>query len=177
MARLTKRAQAAIQEALSLNAPIEKAGLGVDLVEVDRMKVILERTPTFAEKVFSDGEREYCESKPNPAMHYAARFAAKEAVVKALGCGFAEGISCKDIEVERDKSGRPVLRLSGNALEIAEEMGVLDFPISLSHTQDHAIACAIAITKGVKAQAEKRREPEAELAEQFKDARKMLDSI
>ncbi len=177
MARLTKKAEAAIQEALSLNTPLEQAGLGIDLVDVDRMRAILARTPSFSEKVFSEDERTYCEGKADPAMHYAARFAAKEAVVKALGAGFTQGIACKDIAVAKDKAGKPYLTLAGNAQKIAQDLGITAFPISLSHTKEYAIACAIAITNGVKAQTEAKRDSEAELAQQFKEVRKMLDVL
>ena len=100
MAR-SKKAQAAIDDALSISQAQSSVGLGVDLVEVDRMERILARTPSFKAKVFSEGERVYCDRQKRPAMHYAARFAAKEAVVKALGCGFTDGVSVRDVEVRR----------------------------------------------------------------------------
>ncbi|MFR4802503.1 MAG: holo-ACP synthase [Eggerthellaceae bacterium] len=78
-------------------------GLGVDIVEIARMRRVMERTPSFAAKVFTEGERAYCESKANPTTHYAARFAAKEAVCKALGSGIlVDGMRMTDVEVVRD---------------------------------------------------------------------------
>ena len=78
-------------------------GLGVDIVEIERMRRILDRTPSFAHKVFTDAEQDYCNREGNPATHYAARFAAKEAVCKALGTGIlASGIGMRDVEVVRD---------------------------------------------------------------------------
>ena len=152
-------------------------GLGVDIVEIERMERILERRPAFAEQVFSPEEREYCNGKANPATHYALRFAAKEAVVKALGTGFAEGIWVHDIEVERNKKGRPSVKLSGRALEVAEEQGVRELSLSLSFTRTDAVACAMAVTDSSVRASEKRKDPMEELARQFKETRKMLDEL
>lgn len=176
MAR-SKKAQAAIEGALSLDQAASSVGLGVDMVEVARMDAILARTPTFASKVFSEGERAYCESKAHPAMHYAARFAAKEAVVKALGLGFTSGISVRDVEVVRTEEGRPEVVLSGRARQIADEMDVTDIPLSLSHTATDAIACAMALTADAARKREPKMTPVEELARQFKGARAMLDEL
>lgn len=92
----------AVEDAAAASLPIDGAvGLGVDIVEIARMKKILERTPSFARKVFSCEECCYCEDTAMPEVHFATRFAAKEAVVKALGCGFTRGIGVRDIEVKR----------------------------------------------------------------------------
>ena len=152
-------------------------GLGVDIVEIDRMKRLLVRTPSFAERVFSPEERAYCDKMANPATHYALRFAAKEAVVKALGTGFSEGIGVRNIEVERAKNGRPFAKLSGRALEIAESQGVRELSISLSYTHTDAVACAMAVTDAAVRASEKRKDPMEELARQFKDVRGMLDEL
>lgn len=152
-------------------------GLGIDIVEIDRMRRILARTPAFAERVFSEEERAYCDSMSNPATHYALRFAAKEAVSKALGTGFSEGIGVRDIEVQRAKNGRPSARLSGRALEIAEEQGVRELSISLSYTHTDAVACAMAVTDSAVRASEKRKDPMEELAKQFKEVRGMLDEL
>ena len=152
-------------------------GLGVDIVEIDRMKRLLVRTPSFAERVFSPEERAYCDKMANPATHYALRFAAKEAVVKALGTGFSEGIGVRDIEVERAKNGKPIAKLSGRALEIAEEQGVRELSISLSYTHTDAVACAMAVTEASVRASEKRKDPMEELAKQFKEVRGMLDEL
>lgn len=152
-------------------------GLGVDIVEIERMKGILSRVPSFAERVFSPEERAYCDKKSNPATHYALRFAAKEAVVKALGTGFADGIGVRDIEVERARNGRPVVKLSGRALEIANEQGVRELSISLSYTHTDAVACAMAVTDSAVRASEKRKDPMEELSKQFKEVRGMLDEF
>ena len=152
-------------------------GLGVDIVEVERMKRILERTPSFAERVFSPDERAYCDRMASPATHYALRFAAKEAVVKALGTGFADGIDVRDIEVVRAKSGRPIAKLSGRAQQIAREQGVRELSISLSYTHTDAVACAMAVTEASVRASEGRKDPMEELAKQFKEVRGMLDDL
>lgn len=159
-------------------APIDgQVGLGVDIVEIERMKRILGRTPRFRERVFTEGERAYCDKKPASEVHYATRFAAKEAVVKALGTGFSQGISPRDIEVKRNAKGRPYVALSGKARQVADAAGVRELPISLSFTHAEAVACAMAITEDSVRAAEQRVDPMAELAQQFKEARSMLDEI
>ena len=152
-------------------------GLGVDIVDIARMRRILERTPSFARKVYSDEERAYCLDKATPEVHFATRFAAKEAVVKALGTGFSGGIGVRDIEVRRTSKGRPYVVLSGRAKEVARELGVRELPISLSYTHTEAVACAMAITEASVRAAEERVNPMAELARQFKEARGMLDEL
>lgn len=150
-------------------------GLGVDIVEIERMRRILERTPSFARKVFTEAEQAYCNAKTLPAMHYAARFAAKEAVCKALGTGIlVDGMRMQDVEVVRDSRGKPAVKLHGTTAEIAREQGVLDIPLSLTYTHSVAVANAVAITQ---AEQEKHRDAKAELAAQFKEVRGMLDEL
>ena len=155
----------------------DQVGLGIDVVEIARMKAILSRSPSFAGKVFSEGERAYCDKTSSPETHYATRFAAKEAVLKALGTGFSRGIRPRDVEVNRTSKGRPYVALHGRAKEVAAEMGVRELPISLSYTHSEAVACAMAITEDSVRAAEERADPMAELAQKFKDARAMLDDI
>ncbi len=152
-------------------------GLGVDIVEIERMRKILKRSPAFAGKVFSDGERAYCDATSQPEIHYATRFAAKEAVLKALGTGFSEGIGVRDVEVCRTSKGRPYAVLSGRAREVAQELGVRELPLSLSFTHTDAVACAMAITESSVRVQEERRDPMEELSRQFKEARAMLDDL
>jgi len=152
-------------------------GLGVDIVEIDRMRDALARRPRMKERIFSEEERAYCEKRNRPEIHYAMRFAAKEAVLKALGTGFS-GVRFRDVEVVRDERGRPVPKLSGRAAEIAEAAGVVEMHLSLSFTHANAVASAVAITESMRP----RRAPEVEtqqqrLAASFKDARAMLDEI
>ncbi len=152
-----------------------RVGLGVDIVEIARMRRIVERSPAFVRKAFSEGERAYCEGKMNPEVHYATRFAAKEAVLKALGVGFSQGIGVRDVEVGRTSKGRPFAILHGRAKEYADERGVLEVPLSLSFTHYEAVACAMAITKDSVRVADERIDPMEELAKQFKEARTILD--
>lgn len=176
MAR-SKRVQAALDEAMGTKVVEGQVGLGVDIVEVSRMRDVLKRTPAFSRRAFSEAEQDYCNKTADPAVHYATRFAAKEAVVKALGTGFSDGVGVRDIEVRRAKNGRPFAVLSGNAKRIASDMGVREVPISLSYTATDAIACAIAITEASIQAGEKRVDMAEELSRQFKEARGMLDEL
>jgi holo-[acyl-carrier protein] synthase len=114
-------------------------GIGIDLVEVPRIREMLEKHgQRFKERTFTAAEIAYCDGCAEPAMHYAARFAAKEAVAKALGTGiWADGVSWTDIEVLREASGKPVIILHGMAKEHAGEATCL---VSLTHTCDLAMA-------------------------------------
>lgn len=152
-------------------------GLGVDLVNIARMERILARSPRFKERVYSAEERAYCDRSGRPAAHYATRFAAKEAVLKALGTGFSQGIAPSDVEVVRQGKGRPTVRLYGRARMAADAAGVRDIPLSLSFTHTDAVACAMAITDSSVRAADERRDPMQELAQQFKETRSLLDEI
>jgi holo-[acyl-carrier protein] synthase len=119
-------------------------GIGTDLVEVDRVqRAAGRRGRAFLERVFTPGEIEYCETQHHPFESYAARFAAKEAFLKALGTGQRDGISWKDMDVTRDGRGRPALVLNGRALELAERHGVGKIFVSLSHSRSHATAMVV----------------------------------
>ena len=155
----------------------ENVGLGVDIVDIERMRKILARSKSFSRLVFSADEQEYCEKTSSPETHYALRFAAKEAVVKALGTGFSEGIGVLDIEVRRNAKGRPYVVLRGAAKDIAAKRGVRDIPISLSYTHTEAVACAMAITDSSRKAAEERVDPMEELTRKFKETRSMLDDL
>lgn len=115
------------------------AGVGIDLLEIERLERALARRPRLAERVFTAAEREYAAARARPARHLAARFAAKEAVVKALG--LAGGFGLREIEVIAGKP--PQVRLSGRAAEAAAGR---DVKISLTHSRDFAAAVAIADT-------------------------------
>ena len=155
-----------------------EARIGVDIVDINRMERILERTPAFATRVFTDEERAYCDATPRPAAHYACRFAAREAVLKALGTGFSQGIGRKDVSVARDQSGRPVAVLAGRAAEVAAEQGVVEMAISLSFTADLAIANAMAIPAEARPQPKEDKESEKmRIARSFKEARTILDDL
>jgi holo-[acyl-carrier protein] synthase len=120
-------------------------GIGIDQCEVRRMRRMLEVSPDeFVENVFLPAEIEYCTPKHRPAEHFAARFAAKEAVVKALAAGGAEGAFWQDIEVVRAANGRPRVELRGRLRAVAARLGVRTIHISLTHTTDLGAAVAIA---------------------------------
>lgn len=176
MAR-SKKAQAAADFTMSLQVPLEQVGLGVDIVEIERMRAILKRTPTFRQRIFSEDECEYCDKKADPAKSYAARFAAKEAVLKALGCGFSEGIGYHDVEVVVDDKGKPSVELYGRAIDLYDDNEITEIALSLSHTEADAIACAIALTRGSAIQPQEKVDSMTQLARNFKEARAMLDSI
>ena len=150
------------------------AGLGVDIVEIDRFALAIERTPRIKQRVFTEDERWYCEHKPKPEVHYALRFAAKEAVWKALGSGFS-GLRFSDVEIARDDRGRPIAKLSGHAQEIANEQGVIEIHLSLSFTHTTAVASAVALTQKARPKKEEKRDPRQEIAQSFKELRSMLD--
>ena len=122
-------------------------GHGIDLVEVSRIAELLERHgERFLERCFTAAERGYSDaSVKRREEHLAARFAAKEAVLKALGTGWRDGIAWTDIEVVRRPSGQPLVQLSGEAQKVATALGAVEWHVSLSHTQTHAIASVIAM--------------------------------
>ena len=115
--------------------------IGVDIIEVARIREVLLRTPRFRERVFTAAERAYCDSRGAvAAQHYAARFAAKEAALKALKSGWRGGISWHDIEITSLDSGAPVLILNGEVKRLMESSGATAAHLSMSHTSEHAIA-------------------------------------
>lgn len=116
------------------------AGVGVDVMEIRRFAAALERRPRLAERCFTDAERDYCEAKPFPPQHFAARFAAKEAVGKALGTGMTRW---RDCEVVRGR-GAPTIRLGGIYAARAAALGITRVHVSLTHGKDDAIAFAVA---------------------------------
>jgi len=115
-------------------------GIGIDLIEISRVKRAIEN-PNFVQRVFTPAERVYCDSRGRQgAASYAARFSAKEAVMKALGTGLAGGGTWQDIEVLPDEMGKPVLQLSGVFLQLAQQLKVAKIFVSLSHCQKYATA-------------------------------------
>ena len=114
---------------------------GIDIVEVYRIAETMARTPRFTERVFTSAEREYCDLRGVvSAQHYAARFAAKEAALKALQTGWRGGISWQDVEISARESGAPYLIFTGHVLEVFEKFGATQTHLSMSHTTQHAIA-------------------------------------
>ena len=122
-------------------------GIGVDLAEVNRIRDALERPDTgrrFRDRVFTAGEQAYCERRRGKYESYAARFAAKEAVMKALGRGWSREIGWANIEVVRERGGRPTIRLHGPTAAFAARLGVRRIALALTHTAATAMAEAIA---------------------------------
>ena len=120
--------------------------LGVDLAEVSRIENMIDaHADRFLERCFTERERAYCDANPKRrAEHYAARFAAKEAVLKALGTGWSEGIAWTDVEIVRPPDGAPTVELHHAALRTAEELGVTGWRLSMTHAAGLAVANAIA---------------------------------
>lgn len=119
-------------------------GIGTDLAEVHRIRESIGRFgDRFLNRIYSQAERRYCESKANSYERFAARFAAKEAGMKAIGTGWRRGVTWLDFEVVNESSGRPTLKLSGKAKEIAENLGVRRISISLTHTADNSFAIVV----------------------------------
>ncbi len=117
-------------------------GLGVDLADVDRVERVLGKYPRFAERCFTEHEREYAFRFANPARRFAARFAGKEAVMKSMGTGWRR-IRWTDIEITG--GGKPTVRMSGNAMRRAEMLGVTEVMVTITHTDTSALVMAIAV--------------------------------
>lgn len=120
-------------------------GLGTDLVEVDRFRLAMQRRGArLGERLFSDDEREYAYRQKDPAKSLAARFGAKEAVMKAMGVGLWK-FKLRDVEVVRQRGGAPKVALYGRAAEMASDRGVTTWHLSLTHTETTALAVAVAL--------------------------------
>ena len=119
-------------------------GVGIDIVETARINHSLERFgERFLHRIFTAGEIEYCQSMKFPARHFAARFAAKEAVSKAFSTGIGKSMGWRDVDVHRYASGQPFVVLEGGAKAMAADRGVAKVWISLSHTEHHAVATIV----------------------------------
>jgi holo-[acyl-carrier protein] synthase len=125
---------------------VEIVGLGVDICEIARMERALARHPTMRERVFTPAEIAYCDAKARPAESYAGRFAAREAVIKALG-GY-RGKRWQDISVVRAPSGAPSIALEGNAKRRADGSGITDVLVAITHEKTNAVAFAVAVSRG-----------------------------
>ncbi len=119
-------------------------GIGVDAVEIDRFRRSLERTPSMKSRLFTSEELEYVEPHVDPTASLAARFAAREAVMKAMGVGLG-AFEFHDVWVQRAESGRPTLAVTGRARQIANELGITAWHLSITHTDSTAIAYVIAV--------------------------------
>lgn len=118
-------------------------GIGCDIISISRIKRAIDRNPALAERLFTPHELVCCSQKANPAQSYAARFAAKEAVLKALGTGWAQQLSWQEIEIFNNELGSPEIKLQGKAQKRAETLGATRCLLSLSHDADLAIAYVI----------------------------------
>jgi holo-[acyl-carrier protein] synthase len=119
-------------------------GIGIDVIQNDRIHDSVQRFgDRFLNRIYTEGEIEYCKKCNQPEIHYAARFAAKEAAFKALGTGWAAGVKWKDVEIERLPSGKPELHLHGEALARATAAGAKRFHVSLTH--DQLVSCAVVV--------------------------------
>lgn len=123
-------------------------GIGIDLVENIRMEKIVKKWgPKFISRIFSEKEIEYCSKHANSAIHYSARFAAKESFLKSLGIGLGKGVKLSDIEVVNDKNGKPSLSLCEEAKTQVEKRKIIKIHLSLTHTKKYSTAIVILETK------------------------------
>ena len=121
-------------------------GIGIDVVEVDRIETAIAKLgDAFLERLFTQAERAYCEKQKRPALHFAARFAAKEAVSKALGTGIGGQAGWLDMEVVRGESGAPKMAFTGKAADFLAATGICEVQVSLSHAKEYAAANAVAV--------------------------------
>ncbi len=121
-------------------------GIGTDIVEVLRIAQMIERHgELFLTRVFTSREIEYCSARKAATQHYAGRWAAKEAILKALGTGWARGIQWRDMEIRNDAAGKPSVALAGGAREVCEQLGIGEMMVTISHCRTHASAFAVAL--------------------------------
>jgi len=116
--------------------------IGIDIIEIDRIAHMLEKYPNFRYRIFTQREVSYCEKKKYPPQHYAARFAAKESIMKTLGTGWSESVRWKDLEITEGPSGKPCVRLHDRASALSKQQGVKEVKVSLSHCKLYAVAIA-----------------------------------
>ncbi|MDB2674197.1 holo-ACP synthase [Akkermansiaceae bacterium] len=122
-------------------------GIGIDVVEVSRIRSSMDEFgQKFLDRIFTQQEREYCQRQKRPELHYAARFAAKEAISKAFGTGIGQDVGWLDMEILRKQSGEPEVHLSGSAADCAKEKGVTQVMVSLTHAKHYAAANAVVMS-------------------------------
>lgn len=119
------------------------AGVGIDIIDINRIRRVLEQNPAFRQKVFSEQEIAYCESKADPSLSYAARFAAKEAFMKALGTGWNHEVSWVEIETVVNDKSAPGLIITGRTQQTLVSRNISSCHLSLSHEKDYSVACVI----------------------------------
>ncbi|MFV0591513.1 MAG: holo-ACP synthase [Draconibacterium sp.] len=118
-------------------------GIGIDIVEIKTIKKSILQSKRFKERVYTNNEIEYCEKKSNKYQHYAARFAAKEALMKALETGWDKGIQWNHIEVSNERNGKPIILIRDKAKELTNKNEINDIYISLSHCENYATAFVV----------------------------------
>ncbi len=120
-------------------------GIGIDLVKIDRIDKAGKNHAAFLERVFTEKERVYCARQKYPAQHFAARFASKEAILKAFGTGMSAGMKWTDIEVLHGEGGGPIVNMSGRVRDLADLKGVKQVLLSYSHDEGYAVAQAVLV--------------------------------
>ena len=121
-------------------------GIGTDITQCSRIeKMIQKHADTFLNRVFTENEISYCGQRKSYSQHYTGRFAAKEAILKALGTGWAKGILWTDIEVINEPGGKPIVSLTGQAKAISDSLGIDQVLVTISHCEDYAVAFATAV--------------------------------
>jgi len=118
-------------------------GTGADIIAIDRIKKAISKDSKFADKIFSEEEIDYCNSKFRKEIHFAGRFAAKEAFFKALGTGWRDGMKWTEIIIVNDELGKPEIRISGKTRELFNDLGMENINLSISHTKEFAVAFVI----------------------------------
>jgi holo-[acyl-carrier protein] synthase len=126
----------------------EILGIGTDITECLRIARMIERHgELFVNRVYTPDEIKYCQSRKQATQHFTGRWAAKEAILKALGTGWRRGITWCDIEIRNEPGGRPVVAVRGGAKEVVEQLGIAEILVSISHCRSYATATAIAVGK------------------------------
>jgi len=118
-------------------------GIGIDIIEASRIKAAIDKNKRFLSRVYTEKEIEYCSGMKLSELHYAARFSAKEAFIKAIGTGFRYGIKWTDIEIINDELGKPIVKLYGKAKDIFHKKGGKSIHVSLSHSKEYGSAVII----------------------------------
>jgi len=129
-------------------------GIGTDIIECLRIAQMIERHgELFVHRVFTPLEIQYCQSRKSSTQHFAGRWAAKEAILKAIGTGWRKGISWRDVEVRNEPGGKPVVAMRGGARDVLEKLEIADILVSISHCRSHAMAYAVALAADKKDEA------------------------
>jgi holo-[acyl-carrier protein] synthase len=123
-------------------------GIGTDITECLRIARMIERHgELFVSRVYTPEEIKYCQNRKQATQHFTGRWAAKEAILKALGTGWRRGISWRDIEIRNEPGGKPVVAVRGGVKDAVEQLGIAEIQVSISHCRTHAVAYAVAVGK------------------------------